>query len=329
MSYQGQKEEAVKKWKKVRNILLCILAILLGAVAVFSVFVPPKTWKYYVALPDISKRKDGELRMHFLDVGQGDSTLIELPDGKVLLLDGGGESASKTVLRYLNALDIDTIDYLVVSHADSDHCGSLDVVVKYKKIRTAYIPPTIPTVNTQYAELYSALTEEKCRMVPSSMKEKFEDSNGYVLSFLYPYSQDVEEEDWTATDTNDVSSILWLDYEGISALFTGDSSSSIESELIRRDDLGVFSTVGVDLKNTEILKVSHHGSRDATSLEFLQRLNVQTAMISCGENNPYGHPSVEVLSNLETVNAKVFRTDVQGHLTVTIKDGGYTVQTYR
>ena len=329
MSYQADKTKADKKWKKFKGLVIGVVACLIIASIVFAAFFPPETWKYYVALPDVSKRKEGELRIHFLDVGQGDSTIIELPDGKVMLLDGGNSNASKTILRYLNALDIDTIDYLVISHADSDHCGGLDTVVKNKKIRTAYIPPTYPSVNTQYAELYSALMEEGCKIIPSSMKEALKDSeSSYTLAFLYPYSEDVKEENWTATDTNDSSSVLWLDYGGISALFAGDCSASIESELIRRDKLGVFSTLGVELNNTEILKVSHHGSKDSTSLKFVQHLNVQTAMISCGENNSYNHPSNEAIANLESVKAKVFRTDKQGHLMVTIKEGGYTVIPY-
>ena len=334
MNYSSKLDVAKKKWKKFIKIVVAIVCIITVGFIFLSLLVPIGSWKYYVSLPDVSKRKKGELRIHFLDVGQGDSTLMELPDGKILLLDGGNgtSTTSKTILRYLNALKIDTIDYLVVSHADSDHCGGLDVVVENKKIKKAYIPPTYPTVNTQYAELYSALAEEGCEIVPSSMKERFEVSDseyGYTLAFLYPYSKDVEEEDWSSEETNDVSCVMWLDYGGVSALFTGDVSSAVETELMRGDTLGAFSTLGVELDDTEILKVSHHGSRDATSLKFVQYLNVQTAMISCGKNNPYGHPSKDTLSNLQAVNASVFRTDEQGHLTVTIKDGGYTVKPYK
>ena len=92
--------------------------------------------------------------------------LIELPDGKVMLIDGGDyqPSTQKTVLRYLNALKIDVIDYLLITHVDEDHCGSLDVVLQYKKVLNAYLPPTFPVQGTEYAETYEALKREKCKL---------------------------------------------------------------------------------------------------------------------------------------------------------------------
>ena len=132
-----------------------------------------------------------------------------------------------------------------------------------------------------------------------------------------------------SAEANDTSCVLWLDYGGVSALFTGDVSSTVEEGLLLRDGLDVFAGLGVQLTETEILKVSHHGSSDATSLEFLRYLNVQTAMISCGENNPYRHPTEHTLTNLETVGASVFRTDKQGHIKVTVQNGSYKVSTYK
>ena len=332
MNYREKKEVADKKWKKFIKVILCIVSVLLAGLLIFSAFVPPNTWKYYVKLPSVSQRKAGELRIHFLDVGQGDATLIELPDGKTLLLDGGGEStgAGKTILRYLNALDIDTIDYLVVSHADSDHCGGLIEVVKNKKIRKAYIPPTDPMANAQYATLYTTLGKEGCEIIFSSMKERLlptDPEYPYTLAFLYPYSQDIVDGSLKDADNNDVSCVVWLDYGGVSALFTGDCSSSIEEELLRRDKLGAFSALDVKLNETEILKVSHHGSATATDLEFIEYLQVQTAVISCGKNNSYGHPTQEVIKNLTAVGASIFRTDTQGTLMVTIQNGRYVVDT--
>ena len=154
MGYRAEKLEIEGKIKVVKRVALGVVLVVLTGLCVFSAFMPADTWKHYVGKPEIDKRGEGELRIHFLDVGQGDSTLIELPDGKIVLIDGGNaqEENSTKILRYLNALKIDTIDHLVVSHADSDHCGGLKTVVENKKILTAYLPNTKPTVNAEYSD---------------------------------------------------------------------------------------------------------------------------------------------------------------------------------
>ena len=158
-------------------------------------------------------------------------------------------------------------------------------------------------------------------MTMSSMKETLSVKTGstpYTLAFLYPYSLDTEENNWTATERNEQSCVLWLDYQGVSALFMGDAPKATEDAIMRREKLDAFSVLNVELPSTEILKVAHHGSSDSTSLEFLQMLHAQTAVISCGKNNLYGHPSEAALHNLDTIGATVFRTDMQGSIIVTV-----------
>lgn len=149
MGYAAEKEVVEKKIKFWKRVALIVVGVLLIALVIFSCFVNPETWKYYFGMPKLRARADGEMRMHFLNVGEGDCAIIELPDGKVLMVDGGNgsEHTSTTIIRYLNALKIDTIDYLMVTHADSDHCGGLDKVVKYKKVKKAYITYNAPTIN--------------------------------------------------------------------------------------------------------------------------------------------------------------------------------------
>ena len=326
MSYKAEKDKIERKIRIIKIVLLCILLAVLVGLCIFSAFCPPSTWKYHVRKPKIEERQEGELRMHFLDVGQGESILIELPDGKVALIDGGDwlESTATTVLRYMNALNIDEIDYLVASHADADHVGGLTRVVECKKVVNAYLP-TVNAANAgeRYAAFYAALTEENCAKWQSS-REISLSGDGYVFEFLYPYSIDVGEE--TETDDNALSSVLWLDYKGVSALFTGDAPTATEDILMRDDRLGVFTHRNVDLQSTEILKVAHHGGKGSTALSFLQYLQVKTAVVSCAENNPYGHPSQEVRDHLAAVNAELYRTDERGSIMITISaDGTYKV----
>ncbi len=337
MGYQAEKNKVEEQEKRVKNVVLYVLVAVLLGLCIFSAFVLPETWKYGVATPKVGKRKEGEMRIHFLDVGQGDATIIELPDGKIAMIDGGDgrESTKTTVLRYLNALKIDTIDYLVVTHADADHCGSLDGVLNYKNVLNAYLPTVSPEKSCQeYAEFYAKLLEKDCEMQYSARKIILNNDTGkypYVFSFLYPYSLYANENETgnATTDSNALSSVLWLDYRGTSALFTGDAPFDTEDILIADDGLNMFDARGVELSSTEILKVAHHGSEKSTGLSFLKYLNVETAVISCGQNNAYGHPTQRVLQNLAEVDAKVYRTDLRGTVTITVKETGeYTVSTY-
>ncbi|MBQ8658005.1 MAG: MBL fold metallo-hydrolase [Clostridia bacterium] len=326
MGYAAEKKQVEKKKKKLLWIILGCVVVLIVGLVIFSSQYPIDTWKYYFSLPSVSERKAGELRIHFLDVGQGDCTLLELPDGKTMMIDGGNGSKANVgrVMRYLNALDIQTIDYLLLTHADGDHAGGLDSVLEYKTVKTVYYPNLEdPAVNQDYASFYSALLDEECKKVRSeryltisSTKEKYP----FTLTFLYPYSKESGAE---AETENDGSAIVWLDYQGVSAIFCGDASSEVERRLITEDSLGLFGDVGVTLQNTEILKVAHHGSADSTCEEFVEYLGVKTAIVSVGKGNEYGHPSAEVQQTLSKAGAEILRTDESGNIMLTIKDGNY------
>ena len=335
MGYAKENRKITKKLKIIKTVVLVVAVLLLVAFCVFSYFVPMETWQYYVKKPKTGKRATGELRVHFLDVGQGDCTLIELPDGKIMMIDGGNgeKSTQKTVLRYLNALDVDTIDYLVVTHADSDHCGSLDAVLKYKQVKRAFLPIASETENGDYASFYAALVKEGCPFAlacpPDGENLETQIQSGdtaykYTFAFLYPHRSMLDGATETPKESNARSVVSWLDYQGASILFTGDAPVQTEQTLLRDDTAGLLSRYGVELSSTEILKVAHHGGNGSTALEFLKRLGVKTAVISCGENNAYGHPSDEVTTALTSAGAEIMRTDKRGHILLTVKkDGSY------
>lgn len=340
MGYRAEKTKRERKGKILKRALLGILLFCIVALTVFSAFVPPVTWKYYVNLPKISRRGAGELRIHFVDVGQGDCTLIEFPDGKTTLMDGGDNAPStkKKILRYLNALKIDTLDYLVVTHADEDHCGSLNEVVKYKKVRNAFLPLCLPEEGSEYGRLYDTLMKSGCEWAYGSRKVKAfgceEDKYPYNGAFLYPSSSIVDDILTSGVFpspeySNEYSSVLYLEYVGVRVLFTGDIPAEVEYRLWASDDMGSYEGVGASLCDLDVLKVSHHGSADASSMDFLDYTKPKTAVISCGANNLYGHPNAVVLSRLNEVKAEVYRTDVQGNIVITISADGspYTVTT--
>ncbi len=321
MGYRAQKLKAEEKEKLFKRVALCIFAVLLLALVTFSFFVPPESWRYYFAKPKVGKRGVGELRIHFIDVGQGDCTLIELPDGKRMLIDGGDDSGKtkKSVMRYLNALDIQTLDYLVVTHTDGDHCGSLEEVFRYKKVLNAYIPRSFAAADVEYAETYAAAVREGCTIIEPSLDIRLS-TEAYTLAFLYPYAR--EAQDGVELEENERSAVLWVDYQGVSALFCGDAPSRVEKWLVEDDQLGLFANLGVTLSDTEILKVAHHGSKESTSQKLLDYLGVESAVVSCGKENGYGHPSKEALDRLLAAGAEVYRTDLQGHILATIQANG-------
>ena len=320
MGYRAEKEKIEKKIRLIKIVALCVVVTVLVGLCVFSAFCPPATWKYHVKKPKVSKRANGEMRIHFLDVGQGDCSLIELPDGKVALIDGGDdtERTAERVLRYLNALNIKTIDYLIVTHTDRDHCGSLHAVVEQKRVLNAYLPATYPeNEGVTYAALYQELLEENCNLTYAERRVDMS-GEGYIFTFLYPYGVDTENPDYY----DGKSSVVWLDYMGTSAIFMGDETTETETKLMREDEEGLLDIFGVDLRSTEIVKVGHHGSAYSTSLEFLQYLHASVAVVSCGENNPYGHPADKVLENIEIAGARLYRTDENGTVMISVKKTG-------
>ncbi|MBP3422483.1 MAG: MBL fold metallo-hydrolase [Clostridia bacterium] len=324
MGYRDQKAKVTDKIQRIKRIALSFGVFLLVGLLIFSFFYPPNSWKYYFHLPKVGKRQQNEMRVHFLDVGQGDCILIELPDGKVMLVDGGGSGAKteKTVLRYMNALKIDVIDHLLITHTDNDHSGAIGEVARMKKVLNAYLPTTSNIEGGCYAAAYAELSKKECELFETNraLNLSQDGATPYTLSFLYPYMENLEEE-------NEGSAVFWLDYMGVSFLFTGDASSEVEEVLVRDDEYGFLKEKKVELSSTEILKVAHHGSVNSSSLEFLNYLNLQTAVISCGKDNAYGHPADSVLDKLQIVGSDVYRTDEDGHIIVTVKeDGSYFVE---
>jgi competence protein ComEC len=337
MNYARKREKALKK-KRIFYIVVSAFAVLvIAALVVVSLFYTQTEWKYNVLLPNVAARKDKELRIHYVDVGQGDATVIELPDGKVMLIDGGdgSEKSNLTLFRYLNALKITTIDYLVATHDDVDHCGGLAEVVKQKQILRAFLPVIRSHSNTEtdahyaaYHAFYTVLQSEGCAQEFSRREITLSVTDGetpYTLAFLYPYTVDVENPDETSGSANNACPVIWLDYKGTSAIFTGDISSEIEEKLVRESELG-FMRKDVELSSTEIIKVGHHGSNSSTCEKWLNHLNAKDAVISCGKNNVYGHPSLEVSQRLLSAEINVYRTDVQGTVKITIANSGeYTI----
>lgn len=342
MNYSGERAQKERKDKKRRRTIGIVAACAVAAFVIFSFFVPPVTWKYYVALPQVEKRAEGECRVHFLSVGQGDCTLLEFPDGKTMLIDGGDGAEEHTayILRYLNALGINAIDYLVATHPDGDHTGGLDEVIKVKDVGEVYLPKITAATGTQFNEFTAAVAEKGCKTVFSRRGVSLSQREGnypYEVCFLSPLSPDTPGGEYqkangkNADDTafNDCSAVIRLDYYGSSALFCGDITAEKESGILRDAEAGLIVCGGttVSLEETEILKVAHHGSSGSSGEEFLRKIGVRDAVISVGANNRYSHPHTETCARIRRVGAAIYRTDENGSIVATLRpDGTYSVK---
>lgn len=310
------------------------LAAAIVILCVVNFFYPIEYWYNPYGSLSSAPRNEGELRIHFLNVGQGDCTILEFPDGKSGIIDCGPEtSAARNVVLYARALKIKKFDFLVCTHGDADHCGGFSTLLKQIPAGIAYIPYD-GTANSGNA--YLSFYERVCDKADAvKYSERYANirGEGYYMVFLSPHSRAATAGE--TADENEASAVTWLDYGGVSALFTADISVNAEYSLLAEYALDetIFDTADglkVKLGESEILKVAHHGSAYSSSLEWLRFLNYETAVISCGAGNAYGHPSETALRNLRTANpdGRIYRTDQSGYVIVTIrKDGKYTVST--
>lgn len=239
------------------------------------------------------------LSVHYIDVGQGDSTLL-ICDGETMLIDAGIPSAGETVINYLSAQGVTAIDYLICTHAHADHCGGLDDVVVNFPVRTIYSSVAESKSNSFTCFADAAETAGVEIEVPE-LDSTFTLGEATV-TVLGP------REDYS--DVNDQSLVLRVDYGETSFLFTGDAEYDSETAIL---------DAGCDVR-CDVLKAGHHGSRTSTGYRLLYEAEPQYCVISCGADNEYGHPHDDTLSRLRDADVTVFRTDENGTV-VCFSDG--------
>ena len=238
------------------------------------------------------------LHVSFIDVGQGDSALLQTSDGVNVLIDGGPGAAGPTVVAYLQNHGVDALDVVVMSHGHEDHIGGLVDLFQ------SDIPVGAVVYNGQ------ACYTSACLDVWAEMQARGLTPTPAVASQTYawgPISAAVANPQPTPVgNQNEDSVVLRVGYGQEYFLFTGDIGTSTEDTLLAQ---------GVPL-TAEILKVAHHGSRYSSSAAFLAAVDPDFAVISVGAGNPYGHPTQETLDRLRAAGACIFRTDLAGTLTV-------------
>lgn len=241
-----------------------------------------------------------QLEVWFLDVGQGDSELIRTPGGRTMLVDGGPQSAGEAVLGDLRRLGVQRLDWVVGTHPHEDHIGGLiDVLSPIpagQVLDSGFSYPS--TVLRRYLQL---IKEKGTLFRRAEAGSALDLEPGVRAEFLTPPQPALHDTD---SDPNNNSVVFRLTYGGVRFLFTGDMEQTERQWLYQHP-------VAASLP-AEVLKVAHHGSRNGTNPEFLSRVRPRYAVISCGQNNSYGHPHPEALSALKAANVAVYRTDQMG-----------------
>ena len=245
--------------------------------------------------------KQENLIVHYINVGQGDAIAVNLPNGEVLLIDAGPLNSNVAYTNYLkekvlNASLNNNVDYLILTHADSDHCAGTRKLLNEFNVEKIYLPTKESSTQT-YTELLTYINNNCTSEVIS--RELSLSVDGCIIEIMGLYDFD---------DTNESSAVLKLSYMNKSFLFMADVSSKVETLLINE--------YGNKL-DCDVLKVAHHGSKTSTSLEFLEIVTPEYSVISVGQNS-YGHPTQIVLNNLQSVNSRILRTDRDDNIIFTL-----------
>ncbi len=249
--------------------------------------------------PSNTTASTGSCSVYFIDVGQGDSTLIS--SGSVnVLIDAGENNRGDDVLLKLSELGISKLDYVIGTHSHSDHIGGLDTVlsgIEVENIILSDLPEKlIPTTKT-YTDLLEAIVENDVNLIPAEAGDSFKIGEG-VLRILGPVKD-------TYKEPNNWSIITKFEFGETSFLFTGDAEALPERDLLKS---------GADV-NVDVLKVSHHGSDTSSCDEFLRAVSPKYAVIEVGAGNKYGHPMAETLTRLQNLGTEIYRTDLDGCIT--------------
>lgn len=266
---------------------------------------------------------NSNFQIHFIDAGQGDCTFIQVGDTSVMI-DAGPNDSANHIIKYLQNLGYkknSKIDYLILTHTDSDHIGGASQLLDEFSFQNIYRPMAYSTFdvdNNLATESYNVFYSSLWREVSKSIYYEVDDNHRFYnfagesivdnkvkIDFYAPINENYQ-------DSNDYSPIMILKSSGFKFAFVGDVSGEVEEQFLLKYQEGVSQS----LFDCDILKVAHHGSSSSTTKEFLEAINPEVAIISCDANNNYNHPSDEVVNRLNSQNVKILRTDTMNSIVI-------------
>lgn len=272
-----------KIYKRLLSILL-VAFILIGGITADSM------------LSSASGAKAGKMEVHYIDVGQGDATLVTC-DGHAMLIDAGDYSKGTAIQNYLQKQKIKKLDYLILTHPDSDHIGGAPVIITKFEIGRVFVS-NYEKDNKTYQKLIQALDNKRLKYTTPETGTQYALGTAKI-TILAPNN--------VYDNPNDASVALMLQNGKNKFLFTGDAGEDAEQDILETD---------IDL-SADVYKAGHHGSSTSTSQDFFEAVSPSCAVISCGEDNSYGHPHAETLNTFRMNGVKVYRTDEDGTIIAT------------
>ncbi len=272
----------MRKINKYITSIIITIAILMS-----GIYITPST--SLAANPD-------KMEVHFIDVGQGDATLIKCGE-HAMLIDAGDDSKGTAVQNYLKKQKVEKLDYLVLTHPDADHIGGAPTIITKFEIKKVFLP-NYEKDNKSYKKLMQALDNKDANYLTPRVGWRY-----YLGTALITILAPNKEYD----NPNDASVSLIIKNGDNKFIFSGDAGEDAEKDILDND---------IDI-SADVYHVAHHGSKTSTSKEFIKAINPDYAVISCAEGNSYGHPHAETLNTLRTNGIKVYRTDEEGSIVAT------------
>ena len=351
-----------KREKELQKFVACLVVIIIITVIVLAVFYVSNGYKFDFGF--LKKESESvsvnhsevdsvrDLKVYFIDIGQGDCIFIELPDGKNMLIDTGekrnaGKAKIDKYLRDEKGNKV-TIDYCVATHPDSDHIGLMPYVYEQYDVLKSY-RPYVYSENKSASALpyelnkgikiknssniyYDYITNVNAEQTYwEFFKDDSDFSNGftgkdgeiyeYTVNFVMPYADNLNDYQYFTT-SNDFSAVIMLEYADRKILFTGDIEYETGKKGAEQSFIREFSTSNPAMVDCDVLKVAHHGSDSSTSPEFLSLVKPEYSVISCGLSNKHRHPLKSTLDNLVNCGSEIYRTDLQGTIILTIDSKG-------
>ena len=256
-----------------------------------------------------------ELKIYFVDVGQGDSTFIVTPKNETILIDGGGslgtdfDVGESTLLPYILDRGYKKINLMFVSHFDQDHIGGLFKILEELKVEKVCISKQEED-SENYQKFLNIVKEKDIQVLVVKIGDKIVLDNNLYFNVLWPKDKQIEE-----NKLNNNAIVMKLNYNNFSMLFTGDIEKKAEEEILE-------TYKNSKILESDILKVAHHGSKTSTTDEFLSRVKPKIALIGVGKDNMFNHPSNTTIEKLEKMDIKIYRTDLNGEISICVNDKG-------
>lgn len=311
--------KAIKKFNKLprnkRHTIVTATIVLVVVAVLFAVdkFYDKPLWqnanKDMEVISDVIEEKN-KFYSYYIDVGQGDCEMLKC-NNDVVLIDAGDANEYTKIQHTLNAQGVTEINYLIITHMHSDHMYNVQKILSEYRVNNI-IMSKLSESNTPTTDLYEktidAIANSGAKVYAANPGDKY-DLSSFSFNILGPYGQ--------PDNLNNTSVIVRVQFGNTSFLYMGDAETGEEKELMKS---------GFDY-SADVLKLGHHGSKTSTGSKFLANVNPQIAVASCGAGNKYKHPNTETVDKLKKNNVTLYRTDIQGTITVISDGNNFTVRT--